>query len=32
VTSARDHGRLVPMRGRVGRALERIARRLEDDS
>jgi pilus assembly protein CpaE len=32
VTSARDHGRLVPMRGRVGRALERLARRLEDDS
>jgi pilus assembly protein CpaE len=32
VPSARDHGRLVPMRGRDGRALERLARRLEDDS
>ena len=32
VTSARDHGRLVPMRGRVGRAIERLARRLEEAS
>jgi pilus assembly protein CpaE len=30
VPSARDHGRLVPLRGRVGRALERLARRLEE--
>ena len=29
VASARDHGRLIPMRGRVGRALDRLARRLE---
>jgi pilus assembly protein CpaE len=26
VSVARDHGRLVPMRGRVGRAIERLAR------
>ena len=26
VAVARDHGRLVPMRGRVGRAIERLAR------
>lgn len=32
VTSARDHGRLVPMRGRVGRAIDRLARRLEEAS
>ena len=32
VATARDHGRLVPMRGRVGRALERLARRLEEAS
>jgi len=32
VTSARDHGRLVPMRGRVGRAIERLAHRLEEAS
>jgi pilus assembly protein CpaE len=30
VTVARDHGRLVPMRGRVGRAIERLAHRLEE--
>jgi pilus assembly protein CpaE len=28
VASAQDHGRLLPMRGRVGRALDRLARRL----
>jgi pilus assembly protein CpaE len=32
VASARDHGRLVPFRGKVGRALERLARRLEEAS
>ena len=32
VASARDHGRLLPARGRVGRALDRLARRLEDGS
>jgi cellulose biosynthesis protein BcsQ len=32
VNSARDHGRLVPLRGRVGRAIERLARRLEEAS
>ena len=33
VPAARDHGRLVPMRGRVGRAIERLARLvLEDDA
>ena len=32
VSPARDHGRLVPMRGRAGRALERLARRLEEES
>jgi pilus assembly protein CpaE len=30
VTVARDHGRLVPMRGRVGRAIARLAHRLEE--
>jgi pilus assembly protein CpaE len=32
VSPARDHGRLVPMRGRVGRSLDRLARRLEEES
>ena len=32
VAAARDHGRLVPMRGRVGRSIERLARRLEEAS
>ena len=32
VMGARDHGRLVPMRGRVGRAIGRLAHRLEDAS
>lgn len=32
VTSARDRGRLVPLRGRVGRGLERLARLLKEDA
>jgi pilus assembly protein CpaE len=31
VSAAREHGRLVPMRGRVGRAIDRLARRLVED-
>lgn len=29
---AQDHGRLLPMRGRVGRSIDRLARRLMEDS
>ena len=32
ISVARDHGRLVPMRGRVGRAIERLGRRLVEDA
>ena len=32
ISAARDHGRLVPMRGRVGRAVERLARRIVEDA
>lgn len=28
--AAQDHGRLLPMRGRVGRALDRLARQLQE--
>jgi len=28
---AQDHGRLLPLRGRVGRAIDRLARRLTED-
>lgn len=31
VARAQDHGRLLPARGRVGRAFDRLARRLEED-
>lgn len=29
--AAQDHGRLLPMRGRVGRSIDRLARRLTED-
>ena len=32
VGRAQDHGRLVPMRGRIGRALDDLARRAQDAS
>jgi len=32
VGAAQDHGRLVPMRGRVGRALDRLAQRTQEPS
>ena len=32
IPAARDHGRLVAMRGRVGRAIERLARRIVEDA
>lgn len=31
VAAAQDHGRLLPMRGRVGRSIDRLARRLTED-
>jgi pilus assembly protein CpaE len=32
VGAAQDHGRLLPLRGRVGRALDRLARRVLEES
>ncbi len=32
VGAAQDHGRLLPMRGRVGRALDRLAQRMQEES
>ena len=32
VPEAQDHGRLLPLRGRVGRAIDRLARRLTEDA
>jgi Flp pilus assembly CpaE family ATPase len=32
VARAQDHGKLVPARSRTGRALDRLARRLEEDA
>jgi Flp pilus assembly CpaE family ATPase len=32
VVSAQDHGRLLPSRGRVGRSLDRLARRLTEEA
>jgi hypothetical protein len=32
VGRAQDHGRLVPMRGRIGRALDGLARRVLEAS
>jgi Flp pilus assembly CpaE family ATPase len=32
VPEAQDHGRLLPMRGRVGRAIDRLARRVTEDA
>ncbi|HSJ50684.1 MAG TPA: AAA family ATPase [Actinomycetota bacterium] len=31
VPTAQDHGRLLPMRGRVGRAIDRLARRVMEE-
>jgi pilus assembly protein CpaE len=32
VTAAQDHGRLLPGRGRIGRSIDRLARRLLEDA
>jgi pilus assembly protein CpaE len=32
VPEAQDHGRLLPLRGRVGRAIDRLARRVTEDA
>jgi len=32
VGAAQDQGRLIPMRGRVGRALDRLAQRTQEPS
>ena len=32
VGAAQDHGRLLPIRGRVGRAIDRVARRVQEET
>jgi hypothetical protein len=32
VPEAQDHGQLLPLRGRVGRAIDRLARRVTEDA
>ena len=32
VRAAQDHGRLLPMRGRVGRAIDRLAQRVQEET